>query len=279
LSSRRPDKKERLQKLIHRTRKINNRHLQKGYTVDKTVEKLLEPDWMQRVRRFNPDEWIESVDLVRKRAIKILGRIPAPEVVLYPGFNTFNGRVYIIDKRPVIGCAPDFPFSTGINLKVLLAHEYAHFIRWRKTGIPSDNVPVYSLIYEEGWATWLSIQLFPELNLSRLFMSNLHRAIGMPDPEGGYLRWCRKNLGKITRSAQMVLKSKTGKDLGRFFQCKRYWGEKTPIRVGYYLGYRLIEMLSEKMTPQKLMRIRPTPKIVKSWLGVLIDGSRFKSCY
>ncbi len=274
LASECPDKREDLRRLIYRYRKINSLHLRKRYTVDQTVKKLLEPGWLAKIGRFDQDEWVETTNLVRARAARILGRVPRPEIILYPGFNAFNGRVYKINNKPVIGCSPDFPNTTGINLKVLLAHEYAHFIRWRKTGIPSENVPVYSLIFEEGWATWLSIQLLPELNLKRLFMSNLHKSIGMPDPEGGYLRWCRNNLDKIARRAQKVLKSKSRKDLGRFFQCRRFWGKSTPIRVGYYLGYLLIDMLSERMTPRQLLRLRPDRKTVSSWLDELIGKGR-----
>lgn len=270
LESRDADKKQNLRKLIYRYRKINNRHLRKRYTVDQTVKKLLELGWLAKVRRFDRDEWLGVAEVTYNRASAILGRVPRPEIILYPGFNAFNGRVYKINNVPVIGCSPDFPHTTGINLKVLLAHEYAHFIRWRKTCIPSENVPVYSLIYEEGWATWLSIKLLPEMDLGHLFMSNLHRSIGMPDPEGGYLRWCRRNLNKVAGSAKKVLKSKSNRDLGRFFQCKRFRGEKTPIRVGYYLGYGLIDMLSERMVPQKLLRVKPTPKKIAGWLDDLM---------
>jgi hypothetical protein len=266
-----PDKRQNLRKLIYRHRKINSRHLRKRYTVDQTVKRLLEPGWLAKVRSFDRNEWTGLAEEIYDGAGAILGRVPLPEIILYPGFNAFNGRVYKINKISVIGCSPDFPHTTGINLKVLLAHEYAHFIRWRKTGIPTENVPVYSLIYEEGWATWLSIKLLPDLNLGRLFMSNLHKSVGMPDPAGGYIRWCRRNLDKIAGSAKKVLKSKGSRDLGRFFQCKRYWGEKTPIRVGYYLGYRLIDMLSEKMTPGQLLRLKPDRKSMSFWLDELIN--------
>lgn len=272
LADDKPDKKARLRRLIYNARKINNRHLRKGYTVDRTVKRLLEPSWMAMIRQFNPGDWGEICETVWRRTSDILGPVPIPEIILYPGFNYFNGRVYLLDKRPVIGCSPDFPFTTGVNLKVLLAHEYGHFIRWRKTGIPTENIPVYALLYEEGWATWLSTRIFPELRLSRLFMSNLHTAIGMPDPEEGYFRWCRQNLDKIAGKARKALNSKTNRDLGRFFQCRRYWGESTPIRVGYYLGYRIIEMLSKELAPRKLLRIKPTPKMIDGRLDELIKN-------
>jgi len=260
------DRKRTLHRFIYRSRKIHNRHLGKLHSVDQTVKKLLDPQWLPKVRRFNPDEWRKTADDIWKRAIKLLDPVARPEIILFPGFNTFNGRVYKIDNKPVIGGSPDFPHSTGTNLRVLLAHEYAHFARWRKTGIPYENVPIYASIYEEGWATWFSTKLLPDCSLSRLFMSNLHKTINMPDPEGGYLAWCRKNLNTINAGSQKVLKSKGSKDLGRFFHCKRLRGDKTPIRTGYYLGYCLMEMLSETMPPRQLINIKPTYKRMSVWL-------------
>ncbi len=270
IDSRETDTKDRLRKFIYHARKINNRHLYK-HSVDKTVKRLLEPQWRARISRFNPDEWRKTTKMVWLEAKKILGAVPPPEIVLYPGFGAFNGRVYKVDKKPVIGGSPDFPYTTGINLKVLLAHEYGHFIRWRKIGIPSDNAPIYLMIYDEGWATWLSIKLLPEITLSRLFMSNLHKAINMPDPKGGYLKWCRKNLKTIAIETRKVLKSKNDKVLGRFFQCLRFKDDKTPIRIGYYLGYRLIDMLSKKIPLHRLLIEKPTPKKVSEWIEELVD--------
>jgi len=268
VNNRDTDKKDKLRKLIYHSRKINNHHLYK-YSVDQTVKKLLESQWKAKVKRFNPDEWRKTAELVCKRTAKILGRVAPPEIILYPGFGAFNGRVYKVNKKPVIGGSPDFPYTSGKNLMVLLAHEYGHFIRYYKIGIPPEYAPIYSLIYEEGWATWLSTKLLPEFNLSQLFMSNLHKAIKMPDPKGGYMNWCRKNLETIAVEAQKALKSKNKKVLGRFFQCQRFKDDNTPIRTGYYLGYRIIDMLSERLTPRQLLIERPSPKKLSEWIEEL----------
>lgn len=265
-----PDREERLRRLIYQARKINHRHLPR-HGLDRTVDRLLEPQWRTKIKRFHPEGWKKTAEFIRKKAVKILGSVPPPEIVLFPGFGSFNGRVYKIDDKPVIAGSPDFPHCTGKNLQVLLAHEYAHFVRWRKTGIPSEDVPIFALLYEEGWAIWLSIRLLSGVDLSRIFMSNLHREINMPDPKGGYLAWCRRNLKSIALEAQKVLRSKDKKELGRFFQCQRLGDERTPIRVGYYLGFKLLEMLSEEMTPRRLLRLKPTSRDISAWLDELID--------
>ncbi len=262
--------KEKLHKFIYHNRKINNCHLYK-HGVDKTVDSLLELQWRRKIAKFGPDEWHKIAEDVWRKSKKILGSIPPPEIILYPGFGAFNGRVYKIDKNPVIGGSPDFPYTSGENLKVLLAHEYGHFIRYRKIGTPPEMAPIYKMIYEEGWATWLSVKLLPKITLSQIFMSNLHKAINMPDPQGGYLRWCRKNLKTIAYEAQKVLKSKDDKVLGQFFQCRRFKDDNTPIRTGYYLGLEIIDMLSKRFTPRQLLIEKATPNKILSWIDELVE--------
>ncbi|PKK82830.1 MAG: hypothetical protein CVT49_11610 [candidate division Zixibacteria bacterium HGW-Zixibacteria-1] len=263
------DKKQKLHKLIYSLRKVNNHHLEKRYNVDQTVAKLLEPNWRAKIRKFDPAEWQAAAIDIYKRAVRLLGKVTPPEIILFPGFGAFNGRVYKLDHRPVIGCSPDFPGTVGNNLMVLLAHEYGHYIRWHKTGIRNDKGPIYLFIYEEGFATWLSTKLLPEYDLNHLFMANLHKSINMPNPKGGYFAWCRKNLPELISESQKALRSWDRSDLGRFFQCLRYKDDTTPIRTGYYLGYRLIEMLSEEISPRKMLTIKPTAKMISGWLEEL----------
>lgn len=269
LADKHADQRRDLRRLIYRWRKIHNRHLGQGRSIDETVSNILDPTWRSRVRRFDVNEWCEAADDIWRRTKPILGPVPRPRLVLFPGFGSFNGRVYRLDGRPVIGCAPDFPRCTGTDLKILVTHEYAHFVRWMKTGIPYENAPVYASIYEEGWAIWVSTKLLPTDRLSRLFMSNLHKEINRPDPKGGYLAWCRKNLMTVARQARRVLKSREPGDLGRLFYIQRLRGKATPIRTGYYLGYALIAMLSETMSPRQLLMMKPTPARIAGWIDAL----------
>jgi hypothetical protein len=126
------------------------------------------------------------------------------------------------------------------------------------------------MLYDEGWAVWLSARMLPEIAMRQLFMSNLHAAIGMTDPGGGYLPWCRKNLRKIATEAQKVLKSRDKNNLGRLFQCRRLGGDSTPIRTGYYLGFKIVEQLSARYTARQLMLLKPTARSVSTWLNETI---------
>ena len=270
LSRKTADKEKQLHKLIFSLRKINNHHLGKRFDVNQTTAKLLEPQWRSSLRRLDIEEWESAAEIVYKRAVRFLGPVAPPEIILYPGFGTFNGRVYELDGRPVIGCCPNFPGTSGDNLMVLLAHEYGHQIRWRETGLRNDKGPIYLFIYEEGFATWLSTKLLPEYDLDMLFMANLHKKIGMSNPRGGYFAWCRRHLPELISESQKVIKARDRNNLGRFFQCLRYNDDNTPIRTGYYLGYCLIDMLSASMPAKELLTIRPTAKMISDWLERLL---------
>ncbi len=267
------DKCRRIRGYLYRARKTLNRHTYNQYSLDKAVDRICETSWIEKLRGFNPDEWEHAAELSYKNARKLLGRIPGPELILFPSFNMSNGRVYRLYGRPYIFCSPDFPFTRGRNLKIVVAHEYGHFVRWKLLGrVPSDDAPIYSYIYEEGWATWFSRQVLPDMPTKTLFMANLHSAINLPDPPDGYLRWCSKNLKTLVQKAQEVIGSRDAVERWRFFQCNRFDenDDHTPIRTGYYLGTKLIEMLADKKSPRELLRLKPTAKNISAWLNELI---------
>ncbi len=271
IAFRSPDVATRLRQFIQEYRRYHAAHFTGEYPLDEAVEALSRPSWQQKVSRFDVELWRQASDEIYSASTSLLGRLPHPELILYPGFGSFNGRVYKFQKRPVIGCAPDFPRTTGINLKVLLAHEYGHFIRYHRTGVPGEISPMYRYIYEEGWATWFSIQLLPHIRRRQVFMSGLHKDIGMPDPPGGYLTWCRKNLKTLIDEILPHLTDDSPETAARFFQCGRLKDDTTPIRTGYYLGYKVIEMLTEQKKPRKLLDSRVSRPQVAAWLQCLRD--------
>ncbi len=263
-----------LHRLIHRLRKLNSKHFYKSMSVDEAVDRILEPEWRRRVKDFSIKEWQATTEVIWRYARKLLGDVPPPEIILYPGFNRCNGRVYRVDDRPVIVCCPDFPATTSRSVKLIIAHEYVHFARWRITGVASDNLPIYANLYEEGLATWISSQLLPDYKQAEIFMSNLHRLVGRPNPEGGYQLWCRRNVEEIAKLAQRNLHARSGNETGRLFQGARFRGDNTPIRTGYYLGYRIVEMLAKDTRPRELLTLRPTARLVSHWLEQLTDSGQ-----
>lgn len=264
------EREQLLRRFISRHREINSAHLL-SRSVNKTVDRLLEPDWTTHVRKFNRNEWFENAEWIYADTIRLLGPQPPPSLILYPSIGSMNGRVYDVSNKLFIGCSPDFPQTTGRNLTVLLAHEYAHFIRWKKVGLTQSMYrPLYQQLFEEGWAVWLSRKILPNISMSQIFMANLHKALSMPDPKEGYLRWCRENLLTIARKARVNISSKDKKIIARFFQGQRLKGENTPIRTGYYLGYKLVEMLARTMKPKQLLHFQLNSRITARLLDQLI---------
>lgn len=269
-------KSEDLHDLIFETRRILNRHLYRRFSVAMAVAELSRPAWLRSVESFDIEEWQRAAEHAWSRAKSLLGEVPAPKIILYPSFGRSNGRVYRLGERLVIACSPDFPHSHGDNLKVIVAHEYIHFARWQLTGMSTENHPVYRSLYEEGLATWLSHLLLPEQNLRTIFMCNLHRLIGLNDPAGGYLRWCRANLRKIAARASKHLNSRDHRQIHHLCEGGRFHGDHTPIRTGYYLGYRIVEMIADERDCRELFLLKPTTRTMEAWLGKLTESAKTK---
>jgi len=266
-----PYKEVVIHKLIYHSRKILNKHTGRKYTVDQAVEKLLDPNWLRRVRNFDPDKWRELADQTWRKAGNLLGRVPKPDIILYPSFGMSNGRVYRLDKKSVLAFSPDFRYCHGENMKCLLAHEYGHFLRERITKVNTELQTVYKMLYEEGWAVYFSQRMFPELPSNVIYMSKLHKSINLPDPKGGYIGWCKKNIELLASEALDNLSSKSSKDMTRFFQCGRFDGDNTPIRTGYYLGRKIVEILSADMSMKELMKHKPSLRTIREALNCLIN--------
>ena len=101
-------------------------------------------------------------------------------------------------------------------------------------------------------------------------MARMHKLVGLPDPQGGYMRWCRTNLKAIAAAIAPLLQSRERNDERRFFEGARFDGDNTPIRAGYYLGYRMVEMLADLDSPRELLLLRPTRRQVSQWVNQLI---------
>jgi hypothetical protein len=259
-----------IRKLIYFSRKILHRHTSRKYTVDQAVDRLLDPNWLKRVKEFYPAEWKKLAEQTWKKAGKLLGQVPKPDIILYPSFGMSNGRVYRLGKQSVLAFSPDFRYCRGDNMKCLLAHEYGHFLRERITKVNTELQCIYKMLYEEGWAVYFSQLMFPELPSNVIYMSKLHKSINSPDPQGGYLRWCKKNIKLLAAEALNAVSSRSSKDMTRFFQCGRFDGDDTPIRVGYYLGSKIVEKLSEEMSTKELMMYKPSIKTIRIALNGLI---------
>ena len=266
LADKSADRKKELHKFLYPHRKLMRIHLSNQFEIERDIETILTPEWRQKLRGFKLSDWQAVADEVYSRARKLLGNIPAPEIVLLPSFGSCNGRVYRFNKKPILALSPDFGYCRGNNLRILIAHEYGHFLRDHLAQVKTESHYVYRNFFEEGFATYFSRQIYPQIPNNIIYMYKLHPVINMPDPSEGYLGWCRNNMDVLKTIAIKAIKSKSHADMKRFFQCGRFKDDNTPIRVGYFLGTELITRLAEELPLKKIVRLKPSPSQMRKWL-------------
>jgi hypothetical protein len=266
--------KKELTTLLSGTKHILRNHMEKGdVRVEAAVDYLLQPDTQRRLHRFNIRDWTNCERTVFRTMKKVLGTVPEPDIVLYPGMRRSNGKLIHLGKRSAISLSPDFGYCSGDNLYLLIAHEYVHYLRAVMANARFHNQPIYKYIFEEGFAVYLSAQVMPDRPLSTIFMSSLHHVIGMKDPAGGYVRWCTKNLPMIASVALEALGTKSRDHARWLFECDRLKGENTPIRTGYFLGFKMIESALQELSLKNLLTFKPTARKVRKWVESLADSS------
>ena len=259
-----------LTKLLSGTKQILRHHMDKNdVRVEGAVDYLLQPDTRRRLHRFNLKEWKQCERTVTRKMKKLLGDIPEPDIVLYPGMRRSNGKLIHLGKRSAISLAPDFGYCSGDNLYLLIAHEYVHYLRAVLANARFDNQPIYKYLFEEGFAVYLSAQVMPDRPLSTIFMSSLHHVIGMKDPRGGYVKWCANNLPMIASVALEALGTKSRNHARWLFECDRLKGENTPIRTGYFLGFKMIEAALQELRLKNLLTFKPTLRKARKWIESL----------
>ena len=155
-----------------------------------------------------------------------------PDVYLMVGFFSPDGFVMNFKGKPVI-CFGLERFRDFNFLKILFAHEYAHYLlNWSRGEIPEDKEFKWLLI-SEGIGTCFSQYAFPDYKLSDHLLFRRDR-----------LNWCQENesllreiycSGKYSSRELMDFYAKGNSELN------------LPPRVGKYLGYLAVkEYLEQK---------------------------------
>jgi len=168
----------------------------------------------------NPEEIIKEA---YERCIKVVLPNEKPEVYLLIGFFSPDGFVMNFRGKPVI-CFGLERFKDFSLLRLLFAHEYAHFL----LNLSSEEVPEEErlkwLLISEGLATHFSLSAFPGFRLSDHFLFGRDR-----------LNWCQENepflrevfcSGKFSSKELMEFYDKGNPDLN------------IPPRAGKYLGFQ-----------------------------------------
>ena len=170
-----------------------------------------------------PEEIIQEA---YERCIKIAWPKKEPEIYLLIGFFSPDGFVMNFRGKPVI-CFGLERFKDFRLLRILFAHEYAHFLLNLSRGEVPERKKLEWLLISEGIATYLSFLAFPNQKLYDHCLFSRDR-----------LNWCQENESYLrevycsgTFSAQELIDiyHKGNPELS------------IPSRAGKYLGFQAVK--------------------------------------
>ncbi len=170
-----------------------------------------------------PEEIIKEA---YERCIKVVPAKEEPEVYLFVGFFSPDGFVINFRAKPVI-CFGLERFKDFRLLRVLFAHEYAHFLLNFHDVDIAGKLGLNWRFISEGIATYFSSLVYPQYDVFEHFLLSRER-----------FNWCRANesylrniffSGKFSkqRLTEIYLKGNPELDI--------------PPRAGKYLGYQAVK--------------------------------------
>jgi len=171
----------------------------------------------------NPEEIIKEA---YEKCIKVVLSKEELEVYLLIGFFSPDGFVMNFRGKPVI-CFGLERFKDFSLLRILFAHEYAHFLLNLSDGEVREEKRLKWLLISEGLATHFSLLAFPNYKLSDHFLFRRDR-----------LNWCQESepfLREVFCSGKFSLK-----ELMEFYD-KGNPDLNIPPRTGKYLGYQAVK--------------------------------------
>lgn len=167
------------------------------------------------------------------------------KIYALPG-ATFNGKV------GSTSLSPDNILAFGINvvdevnddMDVLVSHELFHLYHWQKLG-SVENGRITLPLFMEGLASYASWDMNPDKSLGKILMSEELGNVSRKD-----VRWL----------AREFLKNVESKDFDpqkpELFQRWFAYGFKVrpdlPSRIGYLLGFRVVEKMASKHSLQEM---------------------------
>lgn len=171
----------------------------------------------------NPEEIIRET---YEKCTRIVLPKEEPNVYLLVGFFSPDGFVMNFRGKPVI-CFGLERFKDFSLLRILFAHEYAHFLLNLSRGEVPEEKQLEWLLISEGMAISFSSLVFPNHMLPDHFLFKRDR-----------FNWCQENellLREVYCSGKF-----SSKELMEFYD-RGYPDLKIPPRAGKYLGFQAVK--------------------------------------
>ncbi len=191
----------------------------------------------ERVERIKPSDYSlqkhltsvcppeKIIDGSHEKCRSIVPSKEDPEVYLFIGFFSPDAFVMNFRRKPVI-CFGLERFRDFRLLRILFAHEYAHFLLNLSRGEIPEDKKLQWLLISEGIATYFSSLAFPGSNISDHLLLRRDR-----------LNWCQENedyLKDIYCSGRF-----SSEELIDFYR-KGNQELDIPPRAGKYLGFQAV---------------------------------------
>lgn len=171
-------------------------------------------------------------------------------VYLFIGLAKSDSFMILVKNQPTVGLALEaYGWQFGAtyvgfdDLSHIVAHELCHAVRAHQadTAIARfygsdgditpalDRIPIYELLIDEGLAVAIGHAVSPVLPLERILLYS---------PEN--MRWCVEHEADLWTELNSDLHRPVGERYRRYFRGGSN-REGLPPRVGYFLGYRLVQ--------------------------------------
>jgi len=180
---------------------------------------------------------------------KIMPPKKEPKVYLLIGFFSPDGFILNFKGKPII-CFGLERFKDFRLLRILFAHEYAHFLLNLSKGEVPERKKLEWLLISEGIATYLSFLTFPKLKLSDHLLFSRER-----------LNWCQENeryLREVYCSATF-----TKQELMDFYH-KGNSELSIPPRAGKYLGFQAVKKYFAQKRKKNIIPLLSDKKLALS---------------
>jgi hypothetical protein len=222
-------------------------------------------DWEKiAMERIFPklDEWLPLMKIARENLLSICGttyelarrnlKVDFPIVfVLYVGLGAGWATQYKSQPACLLGLEKiaELKWHSRKRLKSLLVHEIGHLIhmQWRNEFEKfemNERDPLF-LIYSEGFAKRYEFFILGEETWNEANDEN-------------WISWCRRNEGLLAK--EYLYRVESGKSVNEFFG--DWLDIKGKSQTGYYLGWRVIQLLEEKYYVKEIATL-PFEKVKK----------------
>lgn len=195
------------------------------------VEMIKKADYvgLENLVKLSPPE-----DIINEAYLKCKSIVfpkEEPEVYLLIGFFSPEGFVMRFKGKHVI-CFGLERFRDFKLIKILFAHEYAHFLLNLSRGEVPEGKEYKWLLISEGISTYFSLLAFPDSEISNHFLFRRDR-----------LNWCQRNVHYL-RDIYCSGKFSSSKLIDFFIKGNPELD--LPPRAGKYLGFKAVKKFLTK---------------------------------